>query len=66
MGGAAERPLKTGGKRAVETHDIASVLFRMENGVDKEEMMTLHEIDQLGEGYHLQLYMCATTTPKCV
>ncbi|MGV0877687.1 Gfo/Idh/MocA family oxidoreductase [Martelella sp. FLE1502] len=28
----AERPLKNGGKRAVETHDIASVLFRMENG----------------------------------
>ncbi|WP_174802900.1 Gfo/Idh/MocA family protein [Martelella limonii] len=28
----AERPLKTGGKRAVETHDIASVLFRMESG----------------------------------
>ena len=28
----AERPLKSGGKRAVETHDIASVLFRMESG----------------------------------
>jgi predicted dehydrogenase len=29
----AERPLAGGGNRAVETHDIANVLFRLENGV---------------------------------
>jgi predicted dehydrogenase len=28
----ADRPLAGGGRRAVETHDIASVLFRMETG----------------------------------
>lgn len=28
----AERPLESGGSRAVETHDIASVLFRLESG----------------------------------
>lgn len=27
-----DRPLKSGGRRAVETHDIASVLFRLETG----------------------------------
>jgi predicted dehydrogenase len=29
----ADRPLKGGGRRAVETHDIASVLFELEGGV---------------------------------
>ena len=28
----ADRPVRGGGRRAVETHDIASVLFRMEQG----------------------------------
>lgn len=28
----AERPLADGGSRAVETHDIANILFRLENG----------------------------------